>query len=341
MTKLLAPFGVMFICLILAGSTIAGGAWIYGARNIPPEYFAKKYEEGPRLSANLELIPREFDQEFRNETTNENTRFFVFERPVVMYFDGFRDDTTPAVIPRRYVTEFASIPPAFHWYISPQGAHSEAAIVHDWMYSFGQEVGISKNDADAFFYYNLRKSGVRDSQARIMFLAVSLFGSSYGQESERYRFYDSFLQRRVPEVCLTNFLFLDFDAPTTRLLLRDTSFFINDDRLVEAAFGLDTTPECTTWVMQTFDEALPAISGWGNMVDRFDLLDFNAEEPIRTAARSWSASRVLSKRLRREQMKISRSTECIVLSELQSSGQLHAPTVQEVAASCGLQTTSD
>ena len=41
------------------------------------------------------------------------------------------------VVPAGYVTDFASIPRAVHFIISPFGKHAEAAVIHDWLYALG------------------------------------------------------------------------------------------------------------------------------------------------------------------------------------------------------------
>jgi len=87
------------------------------------------------------------------------------------------------VVPKWYVTDFASVP----WYgqgvIDPQGPTARAAIVHDWLYTIG-EPG-KRAVADAIFYRAMLKYGVSDLQARIAYNAVRTGGDAgYGLASD-------------------------------------------------------------------------------------------------------------------------------------------------------------
>ena len=87
------------------------------------------------------------------------------------------------VVPKWYVTDFASVP----WYgqglIDPQGPTARAAIVHDWLYTIG-EPG-KREVADAIFYRAMLKYGVPDLSARIAYNAVRTGGDhGYGLASD-------------------------------------------------------------------------------------------------------------------------------------------------------------
>jgi len=83
------------------------------------------------------------------------------------------------VVPKWYVTDFASVP----WYgqslIDPEGPTARAAIIHDWLYTIG-EPG-KREDADAIFYRAMIHYGVPEMQARIAYNAVRAGGENgYG-----------------------------------------------------------------------------------------------------------------------------------------------------------------
>ncbi|MDI7774605.1 DUF1353 domain-containing protein [Asticcacaulis sp. EMRT-3] len=87
------------------------------------------------------------------------------------------------VVPKWYVTDFASVP----WYgqglIDPQGPTARAAIIHDWLYTIG-EPG-KREVADAIFYRAMLKYGVSEFQARIAYNAVRTGGEGgYGLASD-------------------------------------------------------------------------------------------------------------------------------------------------------------
>ena len=92
------------------------------------------------------------------------------------------------VVPRWYVTDFASVP----WYgqavIDPQGPTARAAIIHDWLYTIG-EPG-KREEADQIFLRAMLRYGVSPFQANIAFQAVRIGGErGYGLPSD-WRFVD-------------------------------------------------------------------------------------------------------------------------------------------------------
>jgi hypothetical protein len=74
------------------------------------------------------------------------------------------------VVPKGFVTDFASIPELF-WStgLSPQGPYSKAAIVHDWLY---WSQGCTKSQADNILVIAMKESGV--SASTVTFIAVGL-----------------------------------------------------------------------------------------------------------------------------------------------------------------------
>lgn len=113
------------------------------------------------------------------------------------------DNAFNVVVSQNYVTDFASIPTYFHWFIGPFGAHAEAAIIHDWMYAVGGESEKDRKLADVVFYASLIETGTNQIQARMMYSMVRLFGSnSFGRDDEWARFYDPNLSLFIPEECI-------------------------------------------------------------------------------------------------------------------------------------------
>ena len=92
------------------------------------------------------------------------------------------------VVPRWYVTDFASVP----WYgqavVDPQGPTARAAIIHDWLYTIG-EPG-KREEADQIFLRAMLRYGVSPFQANIAYQAVRIGGErGYGLPSD-WRFVD-------------------------------------------------------------------------------------------------------------------------------------------------------
>ncbi|WP_419252169.1 DUF1353 domain-containing protein [Caulobacter sp. ErkDOM-YI] len=83
------------------------------------------------------------------------------------------------VVPRWYVTDFASVPWYGQGFVDPQGPTARAAIVHDWLYAVG-EPG-KREEADAIFYRAMLRYGVAPFQANIAYQAVRAGGEKgYG-----------------------------------------------------------------------------------------------------------------------------------------------------------------
>lgn len=87
------------------------------------------------------------------------------------------------VVPKWYVTDFASVP----WYgqgvIDPQGPTARAAIIHDYLYAIGEKD--KREEADGIFYRAMIAFGVNDFNARIAYNAVRTGGEhGYGLKDD-------------------------------------------------------------------------------------------------------------------------------------------------------------
>ena len=83
------------------------------------------------------------------------------------------------VVPRWYVTDFASVPWYGQGFVDPQGPTARAAIVHDWLYTIG-EPG-KRQEADDIFLRAMLKYGVPPFQANLAYKAVRIGGDKgYG-----------------------------------------------------------------------------------------------------------------------------------------------------------------
>jgi hypothetical protein len=76
-------------------------------------------------------------------------------------------------VPAGFVTDFASVPRALWILIPPQGRHSFAAVVHDWLYQSQQ---LTRREADRLFRLSLRATGSGNCKAWAMYLGVRLGG---------------------------------------------------------------------------------------------------------------------------------------------------------------------
>lgn len=152
------------------------------------EILFEENREGPITSLAIILIP---DENRQNRRVAALAATFGF----VAHLSKRRKIAVAA--PQGYVTDFASIPGFAQWMISPFGKHSEAAVVHDWLYTLGTK-GDKKGRklADVTFKRALKLVGVGWFRRNIMYLAVRVGGGSgYGLDSD-YDFRD--LERLKP-----------------------------------------------------------------------------------------------------------------------------------------------
>lgn len=76
-------------------------------------------------------------------------------------------------VPKNTRTDLASVPRILWFLIPPFGRYSQAAVIHDYLYSTGK---VSKLLADKIFFRLMLKYGTYKWKAIIMYLAVFLFG---------------------------------------------------------------------------------------------------------------------------------------------------------------------
>jgi hypothetical protein len=93
-------------------------------------------------------------------------------------------------IPAGFGTDFASVPRALHWIVDRIGGHTEAAVVHDWLY-WAQRT--SRANADEIFYRLLRLSGCGRVKSLAMWAAVRSGGWLAWSRNEKEK-------RRLSEV---------------------------------------------------------------------------------------------------------------------------------------------
>lgn len=121
------------------------------------------------------------------------------------------------VVPRGFVTDFASIPRWLTALLPPDGRYAEAAVVHDWLYAIGtpgDQAG--RRRADILFAVAMRESGVGWFVRALLFLGVRLGGMrDYGSLGE-WRFADPSVQEADEPIW--------FDPPFSRTRARDTLF---------------------------------------------------------------------------------------------------------------------
>lgn len=80
------------------------------------------------------------------------------------------------LVPRGFVTDFASVPRLPFAYMLMGNCANEAAVVHDYLYSTGE---VPKNVADSIFLEAMKITKIAAWRRYPMYWAVSLFGGSH------------------------------------------------------------------------------------------------------------------------------------------------------------------
>ncbi len=87
-----------------------------------------------------------------------------------MTFTGSKGDSW--TVPAGFVTDFASVPRLFVWYIAKAGRWTRAAILHDWLLELVKRGELSSVDADGLFRLALAELDVPPVKRHIMWTAV-------------------------------------------------------------------------------------------------------------------------------------------------------------------------
>lgn len=81
-------------------------------------------------------------------------------------------------IPKGFITDLASVPRIFKNIVNSYGKnYTRAAVVHDYLYSVGYKLGISRLEADKIFLEIMKERGVGLIKRQAMYRAVRLFGA--------------------------------------------------------------------------------------------------------------------------------------------------------------------
>ena len=97
------------------------------------------------------------------------------------------------IIPKGFVTDWASVPTILHWFIKP--THHKilrASLIHDWLYCTHIT---SRQVADSIFYQVMRIDGMPRWKAKLCFWSAQVFGKNgYQYQSP------AFFKRESPEL---------------------------------------------------------------------------------------------------------------------------------------------
>lgn len=121
-------------------------------------------------------------------------------------------------VPPGFGTDFATIPKPLRWLMGRTGAHTLAAVLHDWLVTEGIATGVvSHRDADGLFRRVLRESGTPAVQRWIMWAGVR-YGSLAGGRRDGW-------WRDLPAVATITVLAAPFVLPPTLLALAGLALY--------------------------------------------------------------------------------------------------------------------
>lgn len=80
------------------------------------------------------------------------------------------------IIPKGFVTDFASTPRILYPLLPPTGKHNRAALAHDYLYSIGR---FSRKHSDQAFYQLLGACKVNKTISELAYWGLRLFGKSH------------------------------------------------------------------------------------------------------------------------------------------------------------------
>jgi len=127
------------------------------------------------LASSCATIPAESAKPF-----NDYADWFLEEPLTYRILDTDYSITVPA----GFVTDYASIPRSACLFLPTHGAHSRAAIVHDYLYWTG---ACSQSRADKIMYLAMVEQGVKVSTRRTIYNTLERFGKAAFKKNQELR----------------------------------------------------------------------------------------------------------------------------------------------------------
>lgn len=166
-----------------------------GDEPVAPEIVARFAEEifgrEDRFITDLQESPVPFVVEHREG----RARNFVV-RSGLIYVHVKSKPNVAVVAPPHFVTDHASVPAFVRWLVPRSGAHSAAAVIHDWLYTVAEPPKVPRRfraerfRADRIFLEAMKTSGVGAARRSLLYRGARLGGAhGFGAVSE-LRFID-------------------------------------------------------------------------------------------------------------------------------------------------------
>lgn len=88
------------------------------------------------------------------------------------YFEGL-------VVPKGFITDFASIPQFLWSILPPTGSYTKAAVLHDYLYKNGYSIGFNRKSCDDMFLSAMQDLNVGFFTRKTLYYGVRMFGVPY------------------------------------------------------------------------------------------------------------------------------------------------------------------
>lgn len=107
-----------------------------------------------------------------------NTYQWELVEEFFFYFDA-ENRSSGITVPKKFITDFASVPKILWSILPPTGRYTKAALLHDYLYSNYCKVDLSRKECDKMFLKAMQILGVKKSTRTTFYYAVRLFGKKY------------------------------------------------------------------------------------------------------------------------------------------------------------------
>lgn len=122
----------------------------------------------PKFINNLKVRPH-----------SKKEHMWVLESPLIVHYEG-----GTITVPKGFETDLASIPRPFWAIYPPMGKYTEAAVVHDYLYRYGNSTILygkraTRASADRLFRDLMKSEGVGFFTRNLFYYAIRVGGAIY------------------------------------------------------------------------------------------------------------------------------------------------------------------
>lgn len=114
---------------------------------------------------------------------NDRLKFELTQPLDVRWFNDDGKLIVRFTVPAGFFTDLASIPRWATPIVPKLGHHLRSAVVHDWLYEYGESIGLTRIQCDDLFFDGMTLDGVSTTRRYIMYQAIRIGGGGlFGSE---------------------------------------------------------------------------------------------------------------------------------------------------------------